>query len=402
MRLAIVTTHPVQYNAPLFKLLAAQPGVQLKVFYTWSQAEAGAKFDPDFGKVISWDIPLLDGYDYVFVNNVAADPGSHHFNGIQNPTLIREICDWHPEAILVFGWSYRSHLACMRYFKGRVPVLFRGDSTLLNEQPGPKRMMRWIFLRWVYRYVDFALYVGKHNKAYYRAHGMTESQLVFAPHAVDNERFSVDNPMRDVAAIQRREALGIREKDMVVLFAGKLEERKDPFFVLRLARQLQRPGLVYLIVGNGPLEPAMKNQAMDLPGVIFMDFQNQQSMPEIYRMGDVFLLPSVSETWGLAINEAMACSRPVIVSTRVGCAPDLVEHGKTGWIFDPGERALENVVSVLEQLYMDRQLMKEVGIQAFQKVQSYSFGAIIGAVTELMKAISPEKGSVPPELDVRS
>ena len=60
-KIAIVTSHPIQYYAPLFRLLAKK--VELKVFYTWGK-EALVKFDPGFGKKVEWDIPLLDGYEY--------------------------------------------------------------------------------------------------------------------------------------------------------------------------------------------------------------------------------------------------------------------------------------------------------------------------------------------------
>src|SRR6185437_10067243 len=153
-KLAIVTSHPIQYNAPLFKLLTEHGRLSVRVFYTWGQSSQGKKYDPHFGKDIDWDIPLLEGYDHSFVENTAKDPGTHHFKGIVNPTLNREIEGWKPDAVLVFGWSFTSHLRCMRHFYGKVPVLFRGDSTLLGEQPGLKRLMRRIFLKWVYRHVD--------------------------------------------------------------------------------------------------------------------------------------------------------------------------------------------------------------------------------------------------------
>ncbi|HVG42526.1 MAG TPA: hypothetical protein VM888_13005, partial [Chitinophagaceae bacterium] len=158
-KIAIVSTHPIQYNAPWFKLLAEKESYTVKVFYTWSQTQVGPKFDPDFGKVIEWDIPLLEGYDYEFVENISKAPGSHHFNGICNPSLNQKIEKWKPDAILVIGWSFKSHLSCLRYFKGKVPILFRGDSTLLNEKPGLKKIARRLFLRYVYSFVDFALYV---------------------------------------------------------------------------------------------------------------------------------------------------------------------------------------------------------------------------------------------------
>src|ERR1700752_1695452 len=119
-KLAIVSTHPVQYNAPLFRLLAERNKIQLKVFYTWSQSESGSIFDPGFGIEKKWDIPLLDGYEHCFVPNTAADPGSHHFTGIKNPGLVNDIKEYQPDAILVYGWNFHSHLKVMRYFKGRV------------------------------------------------------------------------------------------------------------------------------------------------------------------------------------------------------------------------------------------------------------------------------------------
>src|SRR5690348_3841680 len=99
--------------------------VDIKVFYTWGEGVLQNKFDPGFGKNIKWDIPLLDGYEYKFVENVASDPGSHHFRGINNPTLIKDIKDWEANVILVYGWNFKSHLSCLRYFHNKIPVYFR-------------------------------------------------------------------------------------------------------------------------------------------------------------------------------------------------------------------------------------------------------------------------------------
>src|SRR5215218_1976209 len=109
-KLAIVTTHPIQYNAPWFKLLSQRGRINVKVFYTWSQTERGPKYDPTFKKMVEWDIPLLQDYSYEFVENISKDPGSHHFNGVNNPTLNKTIETWGPDAVLVIGWSYKSHL----------------------------------------------------------------------------------------------------------------------------------------------------------------------------------------------------------------------------------------------------------------------------------------------------
>jgi hypothetical protein len=112
MRLAIITTHPIQYYAPVFKLLNEAQQINIIVFYTWGQ-KATEKFDPGFGKNIDWDIPLLQGYDYEWVKNTSTDPGSHHFKGIINPELIARVNTWQPDALLVFGWD-----TCL--FQGRL------------------------------------------------------------------------------------------------------------------------------------------------------------------------------------------------------------------------------------------------------------------------------------------
>ncbi len=117
LKLAVVTTHPIQYYAPIFQELAARKNINLKVFYTWPQSQQ-AKFDPGFGKTVEWDVPLLEGYSYTFVENVAKNPGSHGFWGIYNPTLVGEIEAWQPDALLVFSWSYRSNLGVLWHFKG--------------------------------------------------------------------------------------------------------------------------------------------------------------------------------------------------------------------------------------------------------------------------------------------
>src|SRR5690242_286009 len=125
-RLAIITTHPIQYNAPLFALLHARKVIEIKVFYTWGESVLHKKYDPGFGKVIEWDIPLLEGYPFEFLENVSVEKGSHHFKGIDNPFIISSVEKFNPDAILVYGWAFKSHLEAMRYFKKRIPVLFRG------------------------------------------------------------------------------------------------------------------------------------------------------------------------------------------------------------------------------------------------------------------------------------
>ncbi len=384
MKLAIITTHPIQYNAPLFKLLADRGNIQVKVFYTWSQS-AESVYDPDFGHTRSWDIPLLEGYEYEFIENISEAPGSDHFKGIINPTLNSKIEEWGADSILVFGWKFSSHLKALRYFKGKKKLIFRGDSTLMDDAPGfsIKKMMRRTLLTWVYSHIDIALYAGTKNKDYFLKHGVKPNELFLAPHCIDNNRFANNDSNFEAEARKWKKEIGIDSKP-VILFVGKFLPKKNPFLLIDSAGLFENK-FNYLFVGNGELEDEMKQKAEKLTNVYFLPFQNQSKMPVIYRMGDIYCLPSSGpgETWGLAVNEAMACSRPVIVSDKCGCAVDLVTD-KTGFIFESGNsKSLRGCLDAYS--LMDEGNIKVMGTAAKSKIQEFSYEK---QATALEKAVN--------------
>lgn len=386
-KLAIVTSHPIQYNAPWFRLLSERKKLELKVFYTWSQAQTKVK-DKTFGRTIQWDIPLLEGYDYEVVENVAKEPGSHHFKGINCPDLIRKLKAFQPDAILVFGWNFKSNLKVLRNFKGKVPLWFRGDSTLLDETPGLKTFLRRLVLRWVYSHVDKAFYVGSANKDYYLKHGLKESQLVYAPHTIDNDRFGDDTEKQYQAKADKwRQDLGIHREDLVVIFAGKFETKKQPDLLIDAvieANSHRAHPMKLVLVGNGPLEEDLKEKAKGHDFITFIPFQNQSQMPVVYRLGDVYCLPSKGpgETWGLAVNEAMASGRPVIVSDKMGCASDLVNES-TGWMFPVDQpESLQKILVGLEKKELETR-----GTPAHNFVQNWSFERLVSSLEHSISTI---------------
>lgn len=382
-KLAIISTHPIQYNAPLFRKLAQSDDIEIHVFYTWSQSETGVK-DVEFGKEIVWDIPLLDGYQYTFVENVSTYPRKH-FKGLKNPKLIPLIEKWGADAVWVFGWNFQSHLKAMRHFKGRIPVYFRGDSTLLNETGGLKTMMRRIALTWVYSYVDVAFYVGTNNKEYFRKHGLKESQLCLAPHAIDNDRFADDqNKQYEEKARQWKNELGYDDKDIVLLYTGKFIGVKNITSLIRLFNEFCRlhkeAPLHLLLIGNGELESELRSISGLNNKIRFLPFQNQSIMPVVYRLGDILIMPSVSETWGLGINEAMACGRAAMASRRVGCAVDMIKEPVSGWIYDLDDEA-HNLL-LLES--WNKEILAQIGANNRNWINQWSFDAIVSSVIKTM------------------
>lgn len=383
LKLAIVSTHPIQYYAPVFQSLARSAEVLPRVFYTWSQAAAGAQFDPGFGRVVQWDVPLLDGYEHEFVPNVARHPGTEHFLGLQNPTLNARIEAWGADAVLVYAWNSHSHLAALRHFKGRLPVLFRGDSTLLDDVSGMRRLARRAFLRWVYRHVDLALAVGENNREYFAWCGLAPGQISIVPHSIDAPRFQRDAEAREAAAKAWRQSLGIAEGEVVLLFAAKLVPKKAPLLLLEAFKRLR--GRAHLVLaGSGELEVALR-VAATVPNVHFLPFQNQDAMPTLYRLGDLLVLPSLyQETWGLALNEALACDRAVLASDRVGAARDVIEEGVTGWTVPAGDVAA--LAAALERAVASgRDRLRQMGEAGGQRADRWS---TVAAATGIAAAVS--------------
>jgi glycosyltransferase involved in cell wall biosynthesis len=377
-KLAIISTHPIQYYAPIFTMLHERGRISIRVYYTWGE-KALDKFDPGFGQNVNWDIPLLDGYPYEWVLNTAKEPGTHHFKGIVNPELIEQVNAWRPDGVLFFGWAYKGHLKAIKYYHNKIPVYFRGDSTLLNERMGIKGIKKYIALRWVYRHVDHAFYVGSNNKAYFKKYGLRDSQLGFAPHAIDNSRFEKDW-LKEAAELRR--SLDVKDDDLLILYAGKFDHVKNVELLLSVFTDLNRDNAKLLLVGNGPLQPRLKKLAAagNSSNIHFLDFQNQSYMPILYQAADLFCLPSYSETWGLAINEAMAGGCAVIASDKVGCAVDLVKEDYNGAIFRSNQAG--DLRNKLTKLIVSKTVLQQYGNSSRELIKRWSFENIAKAIED--------------------
>lgn len=339
-RLAILSTHPIQYNAPLYRLLASDPHTEVMVFF--SKATESTRFDQDFGQEVVWDVPLTDGYTF---RTIPSD------NTSGTEEMIAQIEDWEPDALLVYGWSPSGHLTCLKHFKGKVPVWFRGDSTIQSGQRGWKRFFRRIYLNRIYRHVDIAFYVGTYNKAYFLWAGLSEEQLRFAPQSVDNAFFAHQSQERE----KRKEAIksqwDLRDK-FIFLFAGKLEPLKQPTELATAFSGLPEHILKecrLVFVGSGAMEEGLKETFKNHDKIHFVGFQNQSQMPLWYQLADVLCLVSTTETWGLTINEAMACGAGILASNQVGCHPDLISDNPNGEVVD--YKRLEEWTTAMAKLF---------------------------------------------------
>ena len=390
-KLAIISSHPIQYYAPWFRHLSKETNIDLKVFYLWDFGVT-EKVDSGFEQAIKWDIPLLEGYSYEFVPNTSKNPGTSHFLGLQNPTLLQRVKAFSPTAVLMMNYNYASLYKFIWHWpKQSVPLLFRGDSHRLFPVSGVKEFLRRQWISAIYRQFSGLLCVGKANARYFTDHGVSPSRLFFSPHSVDNQRFYTQSEVSIAQAVAWKAELGIPNNHRVVLFAGKFSEKKRPVDLLNAFLAAQLSNVSLLFVGTGPLAAKLKTIAAPYENIFFASFQNQTFMPRTYATGDIFVLPSYGsgETWGLAINEAMCLGKPIIASDHVGCAEDLVQDGYNGIVFSAG-----NVVALTEALqkaFSNSKRLKAWGNNSKEIIRQYSYTQMTEGLQQALSALIPDE-----------
>ena len=344
MRLAMVATHPIQYFAPLLRELASRADVELMVFFAHRPS---AEHQGDgFGVSFEWDIDITGGFPHQFMDNVARVPAVG-FHGYDCPEVGKLLQPDRFDFVILQGWGWKcfwqAALACRR---AGIPFGVRSDSQLPQGRHGSRdRVKEWIKAR-VYplfiSLIPLCLPYGERSAEYFRRYGAR--RIGMAPHSIDNAFFA-ENASKAAGERGRwRKKYGVPEHAFCFLFCGKFIPKKRPGDVIdALLRLLKMETLSVhlLMVGSGVLEDVLHQQsAPAAQNVSFVGFINQSSMPAVYAAADCLVLPSDSgETWGLVVNEAMACAVPAIVSDSCGCVPDLIQAGVTGYSYPQGDIA---------------------------------------------------------------
>jgi glycosyltransferase involved in cell wall biosynthesis len=338
VKLGILASHPIQYQAVWFRALSEAADVTVFFAYRPTAQQQSIGFDQPF----EWDVDLLSGYRHIFLANKSRNPSSDRFLGCDTPEIAQIIESQSFDAFIVGGWNLKSYWQAIRACRRHpVPILVRGDSQLLTyRSPFKLRAKQFVYSR-LLRQFDGFLSVGIRNRDYLRHYGAPADRLFFVPHFVDNERFRMESNAELAHRDQQRAAWGVTPDTTVALFAGKLIAKKRAHDLLHAVARLRTAAtkVIAVFVGSGGLEPNLRALADSLAVTAhFEGFRNQSELPRYYVASDVLVLPSDgAETWGLVVNEAMACGRPAIVSDAVGCAPDMIDEGKTGFTYKMGD-----------------------------------------------------------------
>jgi len=335
VRLGIVVTHPIQYQVPLYRHLAARSRVEPLVFFLSGHGLADS-FDPGFGRAVKYDVPMLEGYEYRMVRNRSPRPAVSTPWGVVNPALPAQIRRSHIDVLLVHGYSHFSHwLAYATAVCSGIPYLLRGESRPDRTAHGAKLMAKHALIKPLIRNASACLAIGEENRKFYISYGALPDRILFAPYSVDTDRFAAAGAAGHARRTNMLESLGLCPERPVVLFAAKLQSWKRPGDVVMAMDQLQHPANL-IMIGDGPLRPYMEKLSSRRPWMRTLGFVNQTKIAEWYGVADLFVLPSDREPWGLAVNEAMATGAVPLVSDSVGCASDLVTPD-VGWVYATGD-----------------------------------------------------------------
>ncbi len=380
-RVALVASHVIQYQAPFFRLLAAEPDIDLTVLFC-SRAGAETYLDPEMQTTFRWDLDLLGGYEHRFLRNYGSGEGPAR---LINPGIVPELLFGRYDAAIFFlGWGTVTSLLGIAACRLRgLPFFLYGDSSF----PPPPRLIRDAVVRALIGLADGYLVSGVVNAGYYRHYGADERRFFAVPWAIDNARFESGSRFEPGEREEMRARLGIREDQLAIVFSGKFIPRKDPMTLLRAVdamRHRDRAAVIFL--GHGELRDEMERFAGDRGlQVHFAGFVNQTDLPKYYAMADVFVLPTLDDPRATVVNEAMASGLPVIVTDRVGAIGDLVLEGENAFVHGAGD--VQALARLLDRLAEEPELRERMGRRSREIIATWDYRRGVEGVMEAVRTV---------------
>ena len=376
IRVAHLVSHPIQYFVPLYRELSSRPEIDLRVYF-YSDATVREFYDGGFGRRIRWDIPLLEGYQSRICRSATRTDITGAFLRCPNADIVWEVASGRYDVVWVHGYAYSTTwLAALSARAKGASVLVREEQTLLERRPWYTRALKRVALRALFSQA-WGLYIGEENRRYFEHYGMPPGRLFATRYCVDNRFFQGQAARLAPRRREVRAALGITDDTPVVLFCGKLIDKKQPLRLLEAFERVRRRRRCWLLmVGDGALRPAAQDLVArrGIPSVVMPGFLNQTELSAAYSAADIFVLPSAwHETWGLVVNEAMNFALPIIVSDKVGCAEDLVRPRWNGFVVS--HRDVDALADAIATLVADEPLRRDFGTRSRELVGEYSVEA---------------------------
>lgn len=391
-RVAYLVSHPIQYQAPLLRKLANDFEIELTVFFC-SDISVKEYFDAEFGVNVKWDVPLLEGYHHVFLPAYGRKDEISFWKPL-NYGLITEFRRGQFDVLWIHGYSRLFNFAAILAAKLMgIKVLLRDEANLISARRSfVKRAIKRMLFLGLNSLCDGFLAIGTLNQNYYLSQGIPREKIFMVPYAVDNILFQ--DYFRHVPSSRDklRAELGLEAGRPIILYASKMIARKRPIDLLEAYISMSPDGVAephpYLIfVGDGEMRRGLEYRTADLNwnSIRFVGFKNQTELPHYFDLCDVFVLPSVSEPWGLVVNEVMNAARAVVVSDQVGCNPDLVINGSNGYVFK--SRDINDLRRALSDVLQTPERSRELGGNSLIIINRWSFDDDVDGLREALSFV---------------
>jgi glycosyltransferase involved in cell wall biosynthesis len=366
-----------------------------------------------YGEHVAFDVDALSGFESVFLRKADRTETTGAFTSLLDADVISEVARRRFDALWLHGYYSATHLmaAATQLALGR-RLLIREEQTLLSPRPMWKRALKHVLLQGLLR-SSYGLYIGANNRRWFEHHGLAPQRAFHVPFCVDNGRFSAEAERLDGCASELRTSLGAgNASGPMILAVSRFSASKRLPVILDAFRRVraERP-CVLVLVGAGPAEADLRDYVSRnaIPDVVFAGFLNQSAISRAYAAADLFVLASGwNETWGLVVNEAMNFGLPIVVSDRVGCAADLVFHGRNGFVFENGRSV--DLAAYLSRLVRDEGLRRSFGQVSKEIIAPWNDdAALVGLLAALRAAVgdtrwreAEEHAAGPANLPLRS
>jgi glycosyltransferase involved in cell wall biosynthesis len=360
-RLVIMTEIISPYRIPLFNALAEHPDVDLHVIFL-------AETDPNLRQ---WEVYKQEiRFSFEVLRSWRKRIGK--YNALLNFGIQKALDHSRPDVILCGGYSYVASWQALLWARNhKVVFLLWSESNLqdLRRSYAPIEFLKKQFLR---RCTGFIV-PGSSALKYLEANGVKPEKIFTAPNAVDNELFAraAEDARRDAAALHSKLSLPRR----YFIFVGRLVREKGIFELLSAYSNLERNlraniGLVF--VGDGECRQELERASLSIsPGTIkCTGFAQREELGAYYALSEALILPTYTDTWGMVVNEAMACGLPIIISRAAGCATDLVRENWNGNLIDP--RDPSDLEQAMNRLVLQPDLSKTMGARSAEHIREYS------------------------------
>lgn len=360
-RLVVLTEIIAPYRIPVFNALAMRRDVDLHVMFMAETDEALRQWRV-YKDEIRFSHQILPSWRWRVGKN----------NFLVNRGVWSALNKANPQVIICGGYNYAASWEALLWTRRHL-----AEFVLWSESNGQDARagrawtegLKSFFLRHCDRFVV----PGKAAFEYLRSLGAPEASIVTAPNAVDNHLFATRAELARTQAAQIREKLKLPAR--FILFVGRLVPEKGVFDLLAAYAKLETSlrseiGLVY--AGEGIAREELADRAKGIsPGTVcFQGFAQREDLAGQYALAEVLVLPTHSDTWGLVVNEAMACGLPIIVSHVAGCAADLIEEGWNGYIVRA--RDTEKLSVAINSIARDPQRRRQMGARSLERIQGYS------------------------------